>query len=374
MFKPRTTPEWLFCGALIIQAATVLILEIFTLSQWASWVQPNIIQVTTSYITPLNLGILLFACVCLFVLGIDAVAHKNAILLLAICASNSCGLGYSIMQYKHIRTAIHDLPLTHDGQNRPFVDLGRDIWPQVRPAQLAAPAIIGFCTLLVWPLAYQLHRQFVWELYRSIRGDTKTKVRYRAYELLPSAQVYIVLLKVDFYFIIGFILQYNLIDVHFDEPEYSLTMALIPATLIVMFSGLYFVRSERKIAMICVTVCAILSTRLFVKLSNKHPSPLQICYFAMIAYLLSRIIVLFGNGLCANSDGKDMMLLFAFMSLILTTLMVQSVIRCILNFGQGLKNVLKPNNLSDRESYRPRPLPEHPSSPVHSLHSRMSID
>ncbi|KAH8429131.1 uncharacterized protein LDX57_006801 [Aspergillus melleus] len=243
------------------------------------------------------------------------------------------------MQYKHIRAAIHHLPLIYDGQFRPFVDLDRDIWPQVKPAQLAAPAIIGLCSLLLWPLAYQLHHQFVWELYRSINGDAKTKI-------------YVVLLKVDFYFIIGFILQYNLIDVHFDEPEYSLTMAIIPATLMVMFSGLYFVRSERKIAMICVIVC----------------------YVAMIAYLLSRIIILFGNSHRAKTDGKDMMLLFAFMALALTTLMVLSVIRCILNFGQGLKNVLKPNTSSARESYRARPLSEHPSSPVHSLHSRMSID
>ncbi|KAK1145024.1 hypothetical protein N8T08_004739 [Aspergillus melleus] len=346
MFKPGTTAEWLFCGALTIQAVTILILETFTLAQWASWVQPNIIQITISYITPLNLGILLFACLYLSILGIDAVYHKNEILLLAICASNTCGLAYSIMQYKHIRAAIHHLPLSYDGQFRPFVDLDRDIWPQVKPAQLAAPAIIGLCTLILWPLAYQLHRQFVWELYRSINGDAKTKVRHRAYE------IYVVLLKVDFYFIIGFILQYNLIDVHFDEPEYSLTMAIIPATLIVMFSGLYLVRSERKIATICVIIC----------------------YFAMIAYLLSRIIILFGNGLRANTDGKDMMLLFAFMALALTTLMVLSVIRCILNFGQGLKNVLKPNTLSDRESYRPRPLSEYPSSPVHSLHSRMTID
>lgn len=35
----------------------------------------------------------------------------------------------------------------------------------------------------------------------------------------------------------------------------------------------------------------------------------------MIAYLLSRIIVLLGIGLRANTAGKDMMLLFAFMVL-----------------------------------------------------------
>ncbi|PLB51521.1 hypothetical protein P170DRAFT_443720 [Aspergillus steynii IBT 23096] len=346
MFKPRTTGEWLFCGVLIIQAVIVLSLETFTLVQWSSWVHPNIIQVTISYITPLNLGILMFACVYLTALGLDAIYHKNDVLLLAICASNTCGLVYSAMQYRNIRQTIHRLPLSFDGLNQPFVDLDRDIWPAVKPAQLAAPIIIGLCTLLLWPLAYQLHCQFAWELYRSIHGNTNMKQRFRAYE------IYIVLLKVDFYFIVGFILQYNLIDVHFDEPEYSLTMALIPVTLIVMVSGIYFARSERMIPMLCVTAC----------------------YLGMIAYLLSRIIILCGNGLRARTAGKDMMILFASVALALTTLTIVSVIRCMLNFDRGLKHVLKPKALSPRGSYVSQHLSEHPPSPVHSAHSRMSID
>ncbi|KAI9376527.1 hypothetical protein BJX61DRAFT_530822 [Aspergillus egyptiacus] len=351
MYKPRTTAEWLFCGALTVQAVIVLILETFTLIQWTSWVHPNIIQITISYIAPLNLAILMFACLYLSILGIDAIYHKNDILLLAICASNSCGFAYSVMQYRSIRDTIHRLPPVRDGTGRPLVDQDRDIWPPVKPAQLTAPIVIGLCSLLLWPLAYQLHRHYEWELYRSIHGDVRTKIRYLAYE------IYIVLLKVDFYFIVGFILQYNLINVHFDEPEYSLTMALIPVTLIVMLSGLYFVRSERKIPTICITIC----------------------YLGMIAYLLSRIIVLCGTGRRANTAGKDMMLLFAFTALVLTTLTVLSVIRCIFNFDHGLKNVLKPKKMpsslsSARGSYLVRPVPQEPRSPVHSSYSRMSID
>lgn len=63
----------------------------FTLVQWMSWVHSNICQVTISYITLVNLGILMFACVYLSILGLDAVYHRNAILLLAVCASNTCG-------------------------------------------------------------------------------------------------------------------------------------------------------------------------------------------------------------------------------------------------------------------------------------------
>lgn len=59
-------------------------------------------------------------------------------------------------------------------------------------------------------------------------------------------QLYLVLIKFDFYFLVGFIIQYNLVDVHFQEPEYSLTMALIPAALLLMTLGAYFIRREYR--------------------------------------------------------------------------------------------------------------------------------
>lgn len=58
----------------------------------------------------------------------------------------------------------------------------------------------------------------------------------------------------DFYFLVGFIIQYNLIDVHFEDPESSLTWALIPAALIVMLLGIYAVRRERILFMIPIIV------------------------------------------------------------------------------------------------------------------------
>lgn len=67
-------------------------------------------------------------------------------------------------------------------------------------------------------------------------------------------EVYLVLIKLDFFFLIGFIVQYNLIDVHFEEPEYSLTMAIIPAAFIVMILGIYFVQHEIILGIVPVIV------------------------------------------------------------------------------------------------------------------------
>lgn len=58
----------------------------------------------------------------------------------------------------------------------------------------------------------------------------------------------------DIYFLVGFIIQYNLVDVHFVEPEFSLTMALIPAVVMITVLSVYFVRHENRIGTVIVIV------------------------------------------------------------------------------------------------------------------------
>lgn len=63
-----------------------------------------------------------------------------------------------------------------------------------------------------------------------------------------------VFVKLDGFFIICFVLQYGLVDVHFIEPEFGLTMSIIPALTIVMVLGVYIVRREHKALMMVVVV------------------------------------------------------------------------------------------------------------------------
>lgn len=67
-------------------------------------------------------------------------------------------------------------------------------------------------------------------------------------------QVFLVLIKLNLYFLIGFIIQYNLVYVHFKEPEYTLTMLLIPVAIIAIFLGVWFVQRERTFSTIAIIV------------------------------------------------------------------------------------------------------------------------
>lgn len=93
----------------------------------------------------------------------------------------------------------------------------------------------------------------------------------------------------------------------------------------------------------------------------------------MIAYLLSRIIVLCGHSLLARTPTKNMMLLFASASLILTVLSLACGIRCFLNFGRGLKPILAGKTHSVRASYDFHTVSRHAPVPESISHRRLSI-
>ncbi|KAJ5156088.1 hypothetical protein N7492_008891 [Penicillium capsulatum] len=322
MFRPSTKNEWWLCGTLFVQAVITIALEIYILTEWQLWVTPTIIQVPVSYIVPVGLGILTFACVYEFILALEAIHHKNNILLLAICVSNVCSAVYAGILYSSMHDNVSRLYRDRHGYPT-LVDPTYNAWPRIQPAEIAVPIVMGLCTLVLWPCAYYLHRQYSWAIYKCVNGSRETRIRYLAYE------IYLVLLKLDFYFLIAFIIQYNLIDVHFEEPESSLTWALIPAALIVMILSIYSVRRERIWFMI----------------------PIIICYIGLIAYLLSRIVILNGHTFRANTTGKGLMMLFAIVALVLTTgALIVSVI-CMLNFNRGLKMVNNQKSYVARESY-----------------------
>ncbi|KAJ9490821.1 hypothetical protein VN97_g2455 [Penicillium thymicola] len=345
MYTSRSTNEWIFGGLLATQAILILAIEIFILVEWQLWMRPQAIQITPSYIVPINAGIMWFACVYEFLLSVDAMRHKNNILLFAICVSNVFATAFAVMQYPAMKGFCESMPKERAMYDIPLVDIERNIWPQIRGPQLAVAILIGLCTLGIWGLAFQLHKQYAWSIYRSVQGDSRTRARYLAYE------VYVVFVKLGAFFVVCFVLHYGLIDVHFIEPEFGLTMSIPPALTVVIVLGVYIIRREHKPLMTLVIIC----------------------HLAIVAYLISRLVILFGNGHLSITPTKDMTLLFAFASLILTCLSLACGIKCFLNFGHGLKFILAGKPHSVRASYDFHTVSRHTPVPDDTSYRRLSL-
>lgn len=113
--------------------------------------------------------------------------------------------------------------------------------------------------------------------------------------------------------------------------------------------------------------------------SDKITNIEQICFIALVAYLISRIVILYGPTLRGNTAGKSTILLFAFMSLVFTVGVVVVSIICTMNFNRGLKAVNEHKIQAARDSYmalseRGRsPVPVH-SSDLETRGSRYFLD
>jgi len=65
---------------------------------------------------------------------------------------------------------------------------------------------------------------------------------YRAY------QIYLVLIKVDLFFFVGFSIQfiYLTLTKRSEDPEYWITIFVLPATLLILWVAVYAVRHESR--------------------------------------------------------------------------------------------------------------------------------
>lgn len=330
MLKPETNLEWAYFAATTVQAAAITALQLTVLFRYLDWVNPVIYQVPLSYTAPISIAVFVGGCIYQSFLTIDAFRIKNNIQLFAQCICNICLSISSAMQYGQIKKAVHRVTKGYDMFHTPFAKLDIPFWSQTNPLLIAGIVVVFGCTVAMCYLAYKLHREFAWALYKDISADINIRSRYLTY------QVYLVLIKLSLYFLIAFIIVYGFVNVHYVQPEFSLTIGIIPVSILQIGLAVYYTRVEAALGM-AFTI---------------------LVYLAGIAYLISRIIVLCGNSLYSKTTLKDEQLLFAIVAIFFIFAATVSAVQCWLNFGKGLKPILlgqtqrkAPQNEEEREYY-----------------------
>ncbi|EOA84372.1 uncharacterized protein SETTUDRAFT_21723 [Exserohilum turcica Et28A] len=309
---PATRLEWAFFSATAVQACVNITIQMVVLVYYLDWVNSVIYQVPLAYIISLTLSINSLGCLYQLILTLDAYRIKNHIQIFVLCAANICLSASTILQYGEVKSAQADALRNYDMHNTPFAKNDWGFWQHVSPALITCIAVSCLCSAITCILAIQLHREFSWSLYQHISPDLDIQNKYMVY------QIYLVTLKYTPYFIFSFIIIYGIIDVHYREPEFSLTMAIIPATLIHLGLAVYFVRHEKRFAMFLI---------LFL-------------HVASMAYIISRLIVLNGRSQLANTLMKNEMMFYLVVALAFdsASFVIGSI--CFANFRKGLRPFL----------------------------------
>ncbi|CAO1619597.1 unnamed protein product [Parajaminaea phylloscopi] len=235
-------------------------------------------------------------------LSIDACVNRNTILVVGLAVFNACFLVYSIIQIGEIRQVLGTGVVEGSGQTVPVQILTGTI-----------PVVIGAAQLAYMVLGWYLWKEFGWQVYKAIIGADR--ILKRAYQ---EYQIYAVLLKFDFFVFIAFCLQLVLVVLTSDPTEKWLTIVASPVALLLLFFAWWSVRREIRWGML-VFIVGLLGAGFY------------------FTWKLWRI--------WSERDGIyaevfKSLTVFAVIALALDLATIALTIRCLTNFGRGLRQAM----------------------------------
>ncbi|ETS63642.1 hypothetical protein PaG_01942 [Moesziomyces aphidis] len=236
-----------------------------------------------------------------FFLAIDAVINRNTILVIGSIIFNACFLVYSLIQISEIRTVLGD-----------GVALGSSQTVPVQVLTGAIPIVIALAEISFVVLGWKLWKEFGWQIYKKIGADRSLKRGYLHY------QVYVALLKFDFFIFIAYCIQLVLVVKQIGSAERWITIISAPFSLLILFFAWYSVRKELKYGMLA----------FLVGLTG------AMVYFV---YKLFRIWQLKDT---LYKEVYKSLTVFSTLSMLLLLITAAMTIQCMINFDRGLKHAI----------------------------------
>ena len=132
-----------------------------------------------------------------------------------------------------------------------------------------------------------------------------------------SPQIYIALLKFDFFFFIGFTVQFLVVVQHTSHLELGLTVAVLVVTFFLLLLAAYWVQKESVIGMIIVIF-------------------FYLCALAYFLFKLVRMYAASGERVLDYLPARRSLTSFAIITVLLMVITIVVAFMCTLNFKAGL--------------------------------------
>ncbi|KAF2091206.1 hypothetical protein K490DRAFT_34026 [Saccharata proteae CBS 121410] len=304
MYRPNSIWTWSFLATALVQAIVALAMESYVFARFQLSLKPDAHDAPQAQTVPTYLAVFMFGYIYQLILVYDALRLKNTIQVIGLCIYNVGILVYASIQPDQIDDAVKAL------MDKNLIDL--DFYLSIKPFLIAEPCIMAFITLLMSFEAWKLYDEFAWTIYKHISADLRLKRRYLTY------QIYIALLKFDFFFFLGFTVQFLVVVGNTTDAEFYLTIAAVPITIILLLLAGYWTRRESVAGMIGTIVI----------------------YFAALAYFLFKLVRMYGSDKKRVQDylpARRSLTTFAVITILLLLVTIAVAIMCTHNFNKGLK-------------------------------------
>ncbi|KAJ2713952.1 hypothetical protein H4R19_001989 [Coemansia spiralis] len=232
---------------------------------------------------------------------VSGVLNGDTIQIIGFCVFNLFAMSLAIFRYFQVQTWL---------QSSEVVVVGDVVLDMIRPEMIATMAITGGMTVAFGVLTYFMYHSFGWEIYKRVGADMKVRRMFINYRLL------VVLLKLDFFMFVGFAVSYIILILKSTDPEFAITVALVPLTLTVLYLAFWALRRESLWMMWAVVVMLCASTAYFVFKVARMYDPKQEAKYA---------------------TQKPMMTYYTIVSLVVIAATLRQAAACMASFGYGLK-------------------------------------